>query len=317
MATKYSESYLYTMNPEYEKKIVECMLKAERLNQNDSKFDDIINEFKHRQMDNWMITIFQSKNCILLAPEVSLPTQFNVFVAKDVKSGNAKKVFMDVSRVIRYDNIAGKYKCVDIDQLIAQLIAATENFAFSDEKFRSVICTAKARTMSMQCWASLFTNIVDYLHKISLDKNLTARCKLMACMYFAENMSGIEDGYKKLRHAALSWTGLSDREEGIIEKYIETSDMPNPFKDIKTFISFVGHVLKIPTLSLDAFIERWLFIYGTKTAFATEYWPALAAMVTDAYVGCYINNQKTIEKICGPNMVMLAKEIIKTGGSLI
>lgn len=316
MGIKYSESFLYNMNPEYEKKIVEALLKADRLNQNSAEFEDIIYEFKHRQLKPYLQKVFQSNNVVLLSSLNPLPTQFNVFVAKDLKSKNQQRVFIDVSRVITYDNIAGKYKCVNIDQLISMMLTGIEDMAFTNEKTRPLICTSEVRRLSMQCWASLFTNIIDYLHKISLDKNVTARCKLMACMYFADNMMGIEDGYKKMRYAALKWTGVSEREEDIILHYMDELET-DPFKDIKSFIVFVSKVLKIPTLSIDAFVERWLFIYGTKTIFATEYWPAFATMMTDAYAGCFLNNQKTIEKICGSNMTMLAKEIIEAGGRFV
>lgn len=316
MATKYAESYLYSMNPEYEKKLVESVLKADRLDQNSPEFDDIVYEFKHRQLASYMQKIFLSPNVVLISSLNPLPSQFSVFVAKDLKSKNQLRVFMDVSRVIRYDNVSGKYACVNIDQLIAMLISAVEDMAFVNERTRPQICTGNIKRMSMQCWASLFTHIIDYLHKISLDKNITARCKLLACMYFCDNMLGEDDGYKKMRFNALQWCGVSEREEQIILRYLDDEDA-DPFKNIKTFVIFVGKVLKIPTLSVDAFVERWLFLYGVKTVFALEYWPTFAAMITDAYTGCFINNQKTIEKVCGNNMVMLAKDIIDAGGKFV
>ena len=106
-------------------------------------------------------------------------------------------------------------------------------------------------------------------------------------------------------------------EEDIIKMYVDKRNDVNPFLNIRTFVDFVADVLKIPTLTVDAIVEKWLFIYGTKTVFALEYWPALVTMITDAYVGCFINNQKTIEKVCGSNMVTLAKAIIDVGGSFV
>ena len=37
-------------------------------------------------------------------------------------------------------------------------------------------------------------------------------------------------------------------------------------------------------------------------------------MITDAYCGAYINNQKTIEKICGKNLITYSKAILSIGG---
>ena len=56
-----------------------------------------------------------------------------------------------------------------------------------------------------------------------------------------------------------------------------------------------------------------MYIYGIGTAFALEFFPAFSAMLTDAYVGCYINNQKTIEKIVGRDMTEYTKTILRIG----
>ena len=53
-----------------------------------------------------------------------------------------------------------------------------------------------------------------------------------------------------------------------------------------------------------------MYLYGPGTLFALEYYPALAATITDAYCGAYLNNQKTIEKICGRDMIEFAKQVI-------
>ena len=49
--------------------------------------------------------------------------------------------------------------------------------------------------------------------------------------------------------------------------------------------------------------------FGPGTVFGLEYLPALSAMLTDAYSGGYLNQQKTIEKICADNMVEYNKSL--------
>ena len=56
--------------------------------------------------------------------------------------------------------------------------------------------------------------------------------------------------------------------------------------------------------------------YGTGTVFALEFFPAFSAMLTDAYVGGYINNQLTIEKIAGQSMVKFTKQILQIGDAV-
>jgi hypothetical protein len=50
-----------------------------------------------------------------------------------------------------------------------------------------------------------------------------------------------------------------------------------------------------------------MYLFNPSTVFALEYMPAFQSMLTNAYVGAYLNNQKTIEKICGKSMVQYAK----------
>ena len=50
-----------------------------------------------------------------------------------------------------------------------------------------------------------------------------------------------------------------------------------------------------------------MYIYGTGTVFALELLPSFSNMLTDAYVGAYINNQKTIEKIAGTGKLSVAQ----------
>ena len=49
---------------------------------------------------------------------------------------------------------------------------------------------------------------------------------------------------------------------------------------------------------------------GPQTAFGLEYFPNFSTILTDAYTGVYLNNQKTIEKICGTSMIGYAKNVL-------
>ena len=60
-----------------------------------------------------------------------------------------------------------------------------------------------------------------------------------------------------------------------------------------------------------------MYKYGPGTVFALELFPAFATMLTDAYVGAYINNQKSIEKIAGPSMVEFTKALLSIGAESV
>ena len=63
-------------------------------------------------------------------------------------------------------------------------------------------------------------------------------------------------------------------------------------------------------LTLSLVIEKWMFLYGSATVLALEFLPSFLTMITDAYSGVYLNNQKSIEK-------MLAKDLVELGKMLI
>ena len=60
-----------------------------------------------------------------------------------------------------------------------------------------------------------------------------------------------------------------------------------------------------------------MFLYGVSTVFALELFPAFSTMMTDCYVGAYVNNQKTIEKIAGSSMVEFSKTVLRIGAESV
>ena len=79
--------------------------------------------------------------------------------------------------------------------------------------------------------------------------------------------------------------------------------------DISSIIVIINKIANV--------IDKWMYLFGSNTVFALEYYPALSAMLTDAYCGAYINNQKTIEKVVGNTLVSYTKNVIAKGGTLV
>lgn len=305
----YADSYLYNKFPEYQKNIMEFLMKGERLNINNKEFEDIVFEFKHRQIADYLYKILKSPKVVLIEATKAMPRALKVIAAKDPKDKQQYKIFVDVTNLVVKNSSTGVYKCMDIDTLIAHLVNAMVCMAYTLKP--QLLLSQNLQILGMQNFALLFTHVADYLLKVSLDPALKARVQLMACMYFAEGILG--ESYDKLRFAARKFTGLSEREENIIELYKEDSS----FLNIKTFIDFVGKVLKKENITVDVFVDRWMMLYGTTTPFGLEYFPAFSAIITDAYVGSYINNQKTIEKICDKRMVEYTKEVLQKGSTFV
>jgi hypothetical protein len=309
MPKTYNNTYIYTKFP-YEEHIFRFLINSNRIDKDSSKFEDIKYEFKKRQVDNALLKVLCSKNVILLQGQVqALNTQFRVICSRDpkFKSNTDYKVFIDCTGLIVEDK-DGNYKCRSIDILISHVINAMVTMIY--HKAENEVMSTYLVNDTMIAFSALFTHVIDYLSKISVIPTTKSKCQFLSCMYFVENILQ-KDFSEGFQHMAAKICNLSDREMELIMVQCDTED----FKDIRAFTSKLSDLLKIPALKVDNVIDKWMYLFGTNTVFAIEYYPALSAMLTDAYCGAYINNQKTIEKVVGNTLVSYSKNIIiKCGG---
>ena len=55
-------------------------------------------------------------------------------------------------------------------------------------------------------------------------------------------------------------------------------------------------------------------MYSPSACLHLEYFPAFSAMMTNAYIGCYLNQQSTIEKVTNRGLPEYVKAVLETGG---
>ena len=91
MPKTYANTYLFNQYHEYEKKMYEFIMTAERIDVKSDQFADLLYDFKRRNVGNSLLKIITSNNVILgIKSGISLPKAFKVFVAKDVKEDKTK-----------------------------------------------------------------------------------------------------------------------------------------------------------------------------------------------------------------------------------
>ena len=138
----------------------------------------------------------------------------------------------------------------------------------------------------------------------NLGKNYPDKIALKWC-----NILEKENDSSSVKAIAKKLSGISAREEEILEMQMK----PDTFLNIKFFVESLNDMLKLNGVTLDIIVEKWMYLYSPTTIMGLELFPNFSAMITDAYVGCYINNQKTIEKITGRSMVEYTKTILSIG----
>ena len=316
MAKNFASTYLYSKYNEYEQQTIDFILKANRIDQRDKEFEDIVYEVKKRAVSPALVKVLNSENVILMRSAKPLSKAFKVFCAKDIKFNKEMRVFIDVSGIIRKDEKVGKWVCNrnDIDIFISYILDAMVSFIYYTPKGTDrIIGNSKVRNVGAKTFADLFSYIVDYLCKISTIGGLKSKCNYLAATYYLVNLLDADPESDATKAIARKIADISEREAEIID--IQTK--PNTYLNIKFFVDSISDILHLSKLTLDTVVEKWMYVYGTGTVFALELLPAFSNMLTDAYVGAYINNQKTIEKIAGTGMVEFTKTILTIGAESV
>ena len=303
-AKTYSDCMLYNKYPAYQASLIEIITKTDRIDKNDKMFDDVVYEIKRTRTDASIMKVLTSENSILYYANKVTPKPFKVFVGKDILKDRQYKAFIDVTNII--NKTVDGYKVSDVP-LLAHLINA--KFAMYYTVQPSLVDKPTILSLAAKCFALLMTYIVDYVGKISSIDYARERCLYLSARFFGQNIACIDEN--AARSIARKVSGITEMKESTFDIALDRYDAAtNPFTDIKNFSVMLGDVFRIDKLTFDTIVEKWMYLFGPGTVFALEYFPALSALLTDAYSGAYINQQKTIEKVCGKDMIEYAKNVI-------
>lgn len=309
----YSDTYLYSKYPMYAKKLTTAIMKDPVIDKGTDQFQDVVFDVKRAKISDSLVKVLQSPNTILLDCVDPLPRVFKVFCARDAKGDRKAKVFIDCTNVITKDKTSSDL-IVDESKLISYLINAAVTMIYS-RRLSMIQRRSYMITQATKCFSKLFTFIIDYLTRVSIQETNKNKVLYLSAMYFLVNELQIAE--ETAIPIAKKVSFVSDREATmlniLLDKASHVKGVPDkdtsPFKNIKTFVNALRDVMHFnkSSMSVDIVIERWMMQYGPGTVFALEYFPALSAMMTDTYVGSYLNQQRTIENVCKTDMVEYSK----------
>lgn len=301
-----ADSFLYKKYDDYEKKIFEAVMTSDRVEKDEEGFADIKFEIKRYQISAALVKLLDMPQIVLLIPNKPMPRSLKIFTVKDVKTDGKMRVFIDCSDVIV--DSKGKYVCTNLSALAAYLISAMNSLVYYSDPKR-IIMNNDIVSEGMQCFSALFTNIINSLCRINSIDTIKSKCLYLSSIYYATSIMKKDIDNEGINSIAKRISGLSDREINILDISIKDTT----YNNIKYFIQDLANILKLNSLTIDAVLEKWAFMYGPGTVFGLELYPSFASMITDAYVGGYLNNQKTIEKCTGSHMDLLSKSILAMG----
>lgn len=312
-----SDSYLYQKYPRYQSLMLDAMMKDPIIDKTTDIFQDVLYDVRRMKIiSDPLSRILTSTNVILLDCANPLPRSLKVFASRDPRSKDPGiKIFIDITNVITKNEKTGKYNVDDV-KLLSYLMDAAVTMIYH-KSATTLVKRNELVQLSANAFSKLFTYIIDYLVKVSIQESNKIKTIYLSAMYFLEgilsmnNPSGSAAVAKKI-------AGISEREATMLEILIDKACNPrggkafNPYDNIKTFVSTLVSVLHLndKIITTDIVVEKWLTQYGPGTVFGLEYFPAFSNTLTDAYNGGYLNNQKTIEKVCGQEMLDYSKKII-------
>lgn len=309
VAKRISGTYLYGIG-EYEKNLYTYLVHSTVLDKDSDDMENIKFDLKKTAPHTSLLKVFESPNVVFLNNTTPLPRALKVFAANDIKSGDKRlKIFIDMSDALSKDGGKLVVKPKDLDKVISYLSSALSYLIYYADPVR-LINNASLTNYGTTCFAKLFAYVIDNLRIGAVDK-VREKCLYLASVYYQLNILG-KDFTDSIDSKAKSISKLSAREIEMIDVQLDNDS----FKDIFHFIKTVTKVIKADGLNLDNFIERWLWLFGPGTQFATELFPAFSTLLTNAYCGAYLNNQKTIEKILGRDMVDFSTCLFQIGSDI-
>lgn len=307
----FADCYLYgIVNAEggtVEKQLLDFLLNAQRINYADPAFAPIREALKSRVTSAVVYRMLEQGNIVLLLHNKELPATFKVFYAKDPKANKKHRVFVDVTGLIRFDN--GQFYCKEIDKFSTYLLGVlAQEIYYNDTK--ALIRNGNIQKYSVSSFMKLAGGLMDFLRLTPYMQNRD-RILYIFGVYFGYNVMRLD--LSMARSVSMSMMHMSMNDAKSADYYYVAED---DFENIHTFITSLAKTFKMPQLTTDVFVERWLYLYGKGSHFALELYPVFLEMMLYAYSGTYINNWKRIEAATGKDMVDLATNILKIGGDM-
>lgn len=305
---------------DYSKEIFNYLMSADIIDKNSEAFANVMYDFKMRQTSPVLIKVLSSNKVVLAIGKKAMPRPFKVFREADVKRGASErtpKIFIDCTDIMKLDN--GVYKCTNIQVLISYVISAmvyVMYYAIPDKILMNTTITESGAN----AFIDMMLYLLGYLKVPVTYSDNKEKMAYALAMYYQrailnkEDSSTIQQMCKKLSkldnrkadYMSTVWTVFFDEHPGCsLEAFI--------VEFARVFMNQEPGEKAVNALSVDAVISRWIYSFGPGTVFGLEFFPAFSSIMTDCYVGAYINQQNTIEKVAGNSVATFTNAMLSLG----
>lgn len=316
---QYSDCYLYnSVKKQVEPNIIKFIQTSVEVDKSTESFQrTVVEAMKYRRTDNSIIKVLMSDNVVLLMSNnnLPLPRSFKVFVSKDIRTGhdiNKRKAFIDVTSVITYKDGEYTIRERELDILITYITSAMHQFIYYGDP-KMILMDRDILVSGAKCFAMLYKDIVNYLLKISVNGNLSGKVLYLAAIYYFVNLLK-KDMTESYYNIAKKIAKLDSEEEYEITM-MQFGGLQN-MTDINIFTTKIAELCGNTSMTLNVFVDKWTYRFGSGTQYAMELYPAFANMLINASSGQYLNNSASISNICGTDMVVFYKAGLRIGNEV-
>ena len=313
-----SDSCFYAKT-EYEKPLFSYIMGAHRIDKDSDSFTDIVYDVK-RQANSVLIKVLLSNRIVLMIDQKSVSRAYKVIYSADPKNKNdKKKVFIDCTGIITYEN--GQYKAKKISYLIAYLITAMTYVIYYNLP-KAILSNSVLMKSSTEAFVDLMLYVLGYLKVPITYNDNKERMSFVLAQYYQICVAERDPG-ENVYNLAKSISGIKEKKTC---DYLNVL-FANFFTKDLTFDKFLVKFAEVfldqhegqmtpknrAQLTTDTFVQRWMYAYGPSTFFGLDCFVPFSQILTDCYVGAYLNQQNTIEKVVGKNFTTFTNELLKVG----
>ena len=308
----YSDTFLYSKG-NYGKNLFDFIMHATFISASDPVIKDMVSDLNRQRSGSYLSKVLTSPNTHICIAGTAMPRAFKVFVAKDLRGANKDKkvLYIDLTGILTKDGSSYKYRGADLSIITSYLLAGLNAMVY--HKNPGKILNSNSITESgCKCFSSLVYYIIDYM-RLASDPSVKSKVIYLSTKYYQLNILNKEYA-DSIENRALKLADISEQKANVINMSIES--IKEPYKDINNFVKALSVALRADKFTIDAFVDKWMYHIGVGTQFGLELYPAFANILLYAYIGAYLNHQKTIEKCVGRPMVDFATSIIAIGSEI-
>ena len=313
-----ADSYLY-QTADYEEDLFKYLMTAQRVDKNEPSFNDVVYDVK-RQASSVLMKVLLSKKVVLMLSQKGVSRAFKVIYMEDPKD-HVNKVFIDCASVISYDN--GTYACKKVGNLVSYLTTAMVYIIYYNIP-KAILTNHTIMKSGTSAFVDLMLYILGYLKAPITFADNKERMSFVLAEYFQTCVAG-RDNNETSYNLAKSISGIQEKKTC---DYLHTKFGTDFEGGTLTFNKFLEKFALVfmdqekgqvtpknrALLTTDSFIHRWMYAFGPSTMLGLELFVPFSQMLTDVYVGAFLNQQNTIEKVAGSKAIhAFTNELLKVG----